>query len=152
MRNAIDVVDAGAALEHVAGYCCLNDGSIRDFQRHSGQFTAGKNFWRSGAMGPWLVTADEVGDPSSLQLETRLNGEVMQSAPTSDLIFDAFAIVEHLSTAFTLEPGDLVLTGTPSGVGVFQQPPSFLAAGDTVRIEIEGLGHLEHEVIDEPAG
>ena len=142
-------VDAASALDHVAGYCCLNDGSIRDFQRHSGQFTAGKNFWRSGAMGPWLVTADEVGDPAALQLETRLNGEVMQAAPTSDLIFDIPTLIEYCSSFARLEPGDVIATGTPGGVGAARKPPVWLRDGDTIEVSISGIGTLTNKVIDE---
>ncbi|MDJ0814281.1 MAG: fumarylacetoacetate hydrolase family protein [Woeseiaceae bacterium] len=142
-------VNAAAALDHVAGYCCLNDGSIRDFQRHSGQFTAGKNFWRSGAMGPWLATADEVGNPAALQLETRLNGEVMQAAPVSDLIFDIPMLIEYCSTFARLEPGDVIATGTPGGVGAARKPPLWLKAGDTVEVSISGIGTLTNSVADE---
>lgn len=142
-------VDASTALDYVAGYCCLNDGSIRDFQRHSGQFTAGKNFWRSGAMGPWLVTADDVGDPAALELETRLNGEVMQSAPTSDLIFDVPTLIEYCSTFARLEPGDVIATGTPGGVGAARKPPLWLKAGDTIEVTISGVGTLTNPVVDE---
>ncbi len=142
-------VNAAAALDYVAGYCCLNDGSIRDYQRHSGQFTAGKNFWRSGAIGPWLVSADEVGDPAALQLETRLNGEVMQSAPTSDLIFDVPTLIEYCSTFARLEPGDIIATGTPGGVGAARQPPVWLRGGDTIEISISGIGTLTNSVVDE---
>ena len=142
-------VDADAALDHVAGYCCLNDGSIRDFQRHTAQFTPGKNFWRSGAMGPWLVTADEVGDPAELELETRLNGEVMQSAPTSDLIFDIPKLIEYCSTFARLEPGDVIATGTPGGVGAARKPPVWLRAGDTIEISISRIGTLVNTVADE---
>lgn len=142
-------VDAAAALEFVAGYCCLNDGSVRDFQRHSGQFTAGKNFWRSGAMGPWLVTADEVGDPAALELETRLNGEVMQSASTSDLIFDIPTLIEYCSTFARLEPGDVIATGTPGGVGAARKPPVWLRDGDTIEVRISRVGTLTNPVADE---
>ena len=142
-------VDAASALDYVAGYCCLNDGSIRDFQRHTAQFTPGKNFWRSGAMGPWLVTADEVGDPAELELETRLNGEVMQSAPTSDLIFDIPRLIEYCSTFARLEPGDVIATGTPGGVGAARKPPVWLRAGDTIEISISRVGALVNTVADE---
>jgi 2-keto-4-pentenoate hydratase/2-oxohepta-3-ene-1,7-dioic acid hydratase in catechol pathway len=142
-------VNAESALDHVAGYCCLNDGSIRDFQRHTAQFTPGKNFWRSGAMGPWLVTADEVGDPAELELETRLNGEVMQSAPTSDLIFDIPKLIEYCSTFARLEPGDVIATGTPGGVGAARKPPVWLKAGDTIEISISRVGALVNTVADE---
>lgn len=142
-------VDANSALDHVGGYCCLNDGSIRDFQRHTAQFTPGKNFWRSGAMGPWLVTTDEVGDPAELELETRLNGEVMQSAPTSDLIFDIPRLIEYCSTFARLEPGDVIATGTPGGVGAARKPPVWLRAGDTIEISISRVGTLVNTVADE---
>ena len=142
-------VDAAAALDHVAGYCCLNDGSVRDFQRHSGQFTPGKNFWRSGAMGPWLVTADEVGDPAALELETRLNGEVMQSAPVADLIFDIPTLIEYCSTFARLERGDVIATGTPGGVGAARKPPVWLRDGDTVEVMISRIGTLTNPIKDE---
>lgn len=142
-------VDSASALDYVAGYCCLNDGSVRDFQRHSGQFTPGKNFWRSGAMGPWLVTADEIGDPAGLELETRLNGKVMQSAPTSDLIFDIPALIEYCSTFARLEPGDVIATGTPGGVGAARKPPVWLRGGDTIEVSISRIGTLANPVVDE---
>jgi 2-keto-4-pentenoate hydratase/2-oxohepta-3-ene-1,7-dioic acid hydratase in catechol pathway len=142
-------VSAAAAMDYVAGYTCLNDGSIRDFQRHSGQFTAGKNFYRSGAMGPWLTTADEVADPGALQLETYRNGELMQSAPTSDLIFDIPALISYCSTFARLEPGDVIATGTPGGVGAARQPPVWLCAGDTVDVSITGIGVLSNTIADE---
>jgi len=142
-------VSASVALDHVAGYCCLNDGSIRDFQRHSGQFTAGKNFYHSGSMGPWLVTADEIGNPAELDLETRLNGEVMQSSPVSDLIFDIQTLIEYCSTFARLEPGDVIATGTPGGVGAARTPPVWLQAGDTIEVSISGIGVLRNEIVDE---
>ena len=98
------------ALEHVAGFTCFNDGSIRDFQRHTSQFWAGKNFWRSGSMGPWLVTTDELGDVAAQSMQTRLNGEVMQSTPISDLAFDVPALIEYISTVVELLPGDVIAT------------------------------------------
>lgn len=142
-------VPAADALDYVAGYCCLNDGSIRDFQRHSGQFTAGKNFYHSGSMGPWIVTADEVGDPSQLQLETRLNGEVMQSSSTEDLIFDVPRLIEYCSTFARLEPGDIIATGTPGGVGAARTPPVWMKAGDSLEISISKIGTLQNRVVDE---
>lgn len=142
-------VDASSAMQYVAGYCCLNDGSIRDFQRHSGQFTAGKNFFRSGAMGPWLVTADEIPDPAELHLETRLNGELMQAAPVSDLIFDIPALIGYCSTFARLEPGDIIATGTPGGVGAARKPPVWLQPGDTIEVAIGGIGVLSNPVVDE---
>lgn len=142
-------VSASAALDHVAGYCCLNDGSIRDFQRHSGQFTAGKNFYRSGSMGPWLVTADEVGNPAELDLETRLNGDVMQSSSVGDLIFDVPKLIEYCSTFARLEPGDVIATGTPGGVGAARTPPVWLQPGDTIEVSVSGIGVLRNEIVDE---
>jgi len=142
-------VPAANALDHVAGYCCLNDGSIRDFQRHTGQFTAGKNFYHSGSMGPWLVTADEVNDPAELDVETRLNGEVMQSSSVSDLIFDIPTLIEYCSTFARLEPGDVIASGTPGGVGAARTPPVWMKAGDTIEVSISGIGVLRNEVVDE---
>ncbi|MCP5001878.1 MAG: fumarylacetoacetate hydrolase family protein [Hyphomicrobiales bacterium] len=134
------------ALDHVAGYACYNDGSVRDWQRHSTQFTAGKNFPGTGAFGPWLVTADEIPDLSALKLETRLNGDVMQRAPTSDLVFDVPALIEYCSTMTELVPGDVIITGTSGGVGAFRDPPVFMKDGDTIEIEISGIGTLRNVV------
>ncbi len=137
------------ALAHVAGYSCYNDGSIRDFQAHTHQFTPGKNFWRSGAFGPWLVTADEIPDPGALTLETRLNGRVMQRAPTADLLFDVPYLIHYLSVIFPLRPGDVVSTGTTGGVGKARKPPVFMQAGDRVEVEISGIGVLANPIEDE---
>ena len=137
------------ALDHVAGYTILQDGSLRDYQEHTSQFTAGKNFHQSGAMGPWLVTADEIPDPSVLTLETRVSGEVMQQGELADLCIDVPAILEYLSDIFELRPGDVIATGTPSGVGAGRRPPRWLAAGDTVEVEISGIGLLRNPVADE---
>jgi 2-keto-4-pentenoate hydratase/2-oxohepta-3-ene-1,7-dioic acid hydratase in catechol pathway len=142
-------VTADNALDHVAGYCCLNDGSIRDFQRHSSQFTAGKNFYRSGSMGPWLVTADEVGDAADLAVETRLNGEVMQASSTSDLIFDIPTLIEYCSTFARMEAGDVIATGTPGGVGAARKPPVWMKAGDTIEVSVARVGVLSNQVVDE---
>ena len=142
-------VSASDALDHIAGYCCLNDGSIRDFQRHSSQFTAGKNFYRSGSMGPWLVTADEVGDAADLAVETRLNGEVMQASSTSDLIFDIPTLIEYCSTFARMEPGDVIATGTPGGVGAARKPPVWMKAGDTIEVSVARVGVLSNKVADE---
>ena len=125
------------------------DGSIRDFQRHTSQFTAGKNFWRSGAAGPALVTVDEVGDVRDLHLETRLNGEVMQSASVSDLLFDIPALVAYCSSFARLEPGDIIVTGTPGGVGAARKPPVWLAAGDHLAVDLGPAGTLENRVVAE---
>jgi 2-keto-4-pentenoate hydratase/2-oxohepta-3-ene-1,7-dioic acid hydratase in catechol pathway len=132
------------ALAHVAGYSCFDDGSVRDFQRHTSQFTAGKNFDRSGAFGPWLVTADEIPDPAGLAIETRVNGEVRQRSSTELLINDVAAILEYLSTFTELLPGDVIATGTPGGVGAARTPPVFLQPGDVVEVEIERVGRLRN--------
>ena len=137
------------ALDHVAGYSCFNDGSIRDYQRHTSQFTAGKNFDRSGSFGPWLATADEVGDPSTLTLTTRLNGEVMQYSTTDLLIFDVADIIVYLSEFTELRPGDIIATGTPGGVGVARDPAVFMQPGDTIEVDISGVGLLCNEIAQE---
>lgn len=142
-------VPAAEALDYVAGYTCFLDGSVRDWQRHTTQFTPGKNFPATGSCGPWLVTADEIPDPGALQLTTRVNGEVLQQAPTSDLCFGVRRIVEYCSGFCALQPGDIIATGTPSGVGFARTPPRWLAPGDTVEVAISGLGILRNHVIDE---
>jgi 2-keto-4-pentenoate hydratase/2-oxohepta-3-ene-1,7-dioic acid hydratase in catechol pathway len=144
-------VPRNRAHEVIAGYLVVNDVSVRDWQLRTPTMTMGKSFDTHGPIGPWLVTPDEVGDPHALELRTWVNGELRQHSNTRELIFDCFAQVEHLSTAFTLEPGDVVTTGTPSGVGGAFRPPKFMKAGDVVRIEIERIGTLENPVIDEPA-
>jgi 2-keto-4-pentenoate hydratase/2-oxohepta-3-ene-1,7-dioic acid hydratase in catechol pathway len=137
--------------EVIAGYLVVNDVSVRDWQLRTPTMTMGKSFDTHGPIGPWLVTPDEVGDPHALELRTWVNDELRQHSNTRELIFDCFAQVEHLSTAFTLEPGDVVTTGTPAGVGGAMRPPRFLQAGDVVRIEIEKIGAIENRVIAEPA-
>jgi 2-keto-4-pentenoate hydratase/2-oxohepta-3-ene-1,7-dioic acid hydratase in catechol pathway len=141
------------ALSHVAGYAIFNDVSIRDWQIRKPpiQFGAGKNFDASGPFGPDMVTADEIGDPQALSIQLTVNGEVMQSSTTAQMIFGVDQLIEFISHYSTLEPGDVIATGTPSGVGNFRKPPVFLEAGDTVRIEIEKVGVQENPVIDEPA-
>ena len=134
------------ALAHVAGFACFNDGSVRDFQRHSGQFTPGKNFVASGAFGPWLVTTDEIADPANLELETRLNGEVVQQENTGELIFGIAELIEYVSIWTELVPGDVIVTGTPGGVGAGRKPPLWMKPGDTIEVEIGGLGTLSNEV------
>jgi len=138
------------ALDYVAGYTCLNDGSVRDFQRHGSQFTPGKNFPCSGACGPWIVTADEIPDPSLLQLTTRLNDAVVQSAPVSDMRFSVQEIIAYCSTFTTLQPGDILTTGTPGGVGAGRSPQVWLKPGDHISVTIDKIGELKNEVIDEP--
>ena len=136
------------AFDYIAGYCCFLDGSVRDWQRHTGQFTAGKNFERSGAIGP-MVAAEDVGDPTALELTTRVNGEVMQEGRVSDLVFDIPALVEYCSTFTELQPGDVIATGTPGGVGAARRPPVWLKDGDLVEVAISGLGVLSNPVRDE---
>lgn len=142
-------IKAAEAMDYVAGFMCGNDVSVRDWQFHNPTWMIGKGFDTHGPIGPWLVTKDEV-DPANLDVTCFVNGELMQSSNTKHLIFDVPALIEYISTAFTLEPGDVVFTGTPAGVGVSRKPPVFLKAGDTVRVEISGLGVLENPVIDEP--
>jgi 2-keto-4-pentenoate hydratase/2-oxohepta-3-ene-1,7-dioic acid hydratase in catechol pathway len=139
------------ALEHVAGYACFNDGSVRDFQRHSPQFTPGKNFHASGAFGPWLVTADEIRDPRELTLTTRLNGTVMQHESVGELCFDVPHLIEYCSTWTQLEPGDVIVTGTPGGVGAGRKPPVWMQPGDTVEVEISRIGVLRNSVVADAA-
>jgi 2-keto-4-pentenoate hydratase/2-oxohepta-3-ene-1,7-dioic acid hydratase in catechol pathway len=138
------------ALDYVAGYSCFNDGSLRDFQRHSGQFTPGKNFHASGALGPWLTTADEITDPRKLTLTTRLNGVVMQHESVGELCFDVPQLIEYCSLWAQLEPGDVIATGTPGGVGAGRKPPVWMNPGDTVEIEITRIGILRNTVIADP--
>ena len=138
-----------AAFDHVLGYSCFLDGSVRDYQRHTSQFTPGKNFEKSGGFGPYIVTKDEVPDPSALRLQTRLNGQVVQDAPTSDLIFDIPRLLEYISTFTTLEAGDVIATGTPSGVGDRRDPPLYMKAGDRIEVDISEVGCLAHPVQDE---
>jgi len=139
------------ALEHIAGYTCLNDGSVRDFQRHSGQFTPGKNFVASGAIGPWMVTSDELADPAALNLITRLNGDVVQKESTGELIFGIPELIEYLSIWTELLPGDVIATGTPGGVGAGRTPPLWMKSGDTVEVEISGIGSLSNRIVEEDA-
>ncbi|MDE1570175.1 fumarylacetoacetate hydrolase family protein [Aquabacter sp. P-9] len=139
------------ALAAIAGYSCYNEGSIRDYQRHTSQFLAGKTFANTGAFGPWLVTTDEIPDPSRLTLETRLNGQVVQHSTTDLLITDIPALIRYCSTVLTLEPGDVIVTGTPGGVGAKRTPPLWMKPGDTVEVEISGIGILRNPVIDEAA-
>jgi len=145
-------VTRAAALDYVAGYACFNDGSVRDYQRHSQQFTPGKNFHASGSFGPWLVTADEVPDPRKLRLTTRLNGEVVQDESVGELCFDVAQLIEYCSKWAELLPGDVIVTGTPGGVGAGRKPPLWMKAGDTVEVEIGGLGVLRNSIADETPG
>jgi 2-keto-4-pentenoate hydratase/2-oxohepta-3-ene-1,7-dioic acid hydratase in catechol pathway len=135
-------VSVGDALGSVLGFTCLNDVSARDLQFGDGQWVRGKSLDTFCPTGPVLVTADELGDPSDLAISCSVNGERLQSARTSEMFFDVAAIISHCSRAFTLEPGDLIATGTPGGVGVFRDPPRFLADGDVVVVSIERIGEL----------
>ena len=137
------------AHEVIAGYTVMNDVSVRDWQRASPTMLMGKSWDTHGPMGPWMATSDQI-DPHNLQLTTRVNDEIRQNSRTDDLIFDCFDIVEHLSTAFTLEAGTVIATGTPAGVGLYWDPPKMLKVGDEVSITIEGIGTLTNPVIAEP--
>lgn len=142
-------VRAGSALDHVAGYACFNDGSLRDFQRKSTQWTMGKNFDRTGGFGPELVTPDELPDGArGLRVTSRVNGVVMQDGSTADMIFDVATLIEILSEVMTLEPGDVIATGTPAGVGYARTPPLFLKQGDVCEVTIAGIGTLSNPVED----
>ncbi|WP_335944348.1 fumarylacetoacetate hydrolase family protein [Pseudomonas sp. G166] len=137
------------ALDYVAGYACYNDGSVRDWQKHTIQFVPGKNFPNTGGFGPWLVTSDEIGDPQDLELTTRLNGQVMQHTRTSDMIFNVRHLIEYCSTFTELAPGDVIVTGTTGGVGAFREPPVWMKPGDEVEIEIARIGTLRNSIVDE---
>jgi 2-keto-4-pentenoate hydratase/2-oxohepta-3-ene-1,7-dioic acid hydratase in catechol pathway len=139
-------VRAAEALGYVFGYLVANDVSARDWQKHSPTFTMGKSFDTHGPIGPWIVTVDEIPDPQALPLRCLVNGEVRQQSNTSDMSFSVAEQIEYLSTAFTLEPGDLLATGTPEGVGAAMSPPRFLKSGDVVRCEIDGIGAIENRV------
>jgi 2-keto-4-pentenoate hydratase/2-oxohepta-3-ene-1,7-dioic acid hydratase in catechol pathway len=136
-----------AALDHVAAYSVFNDGSVRDYQMKTPQWTAGKNFDDTGAFGPWLVTADALpAGGAGLKIETRLNGQVVQSASTSDMVFDVATTIELLSTFLTLEAGDVLVMGTPAGIGLARKPPLFMKDGDVCEVEIERIGLLRNPI------
>ena len=139
-------VSEGEAPAHVFGYFVANDVSARDWQFHTPTFTMGKSFDTHGPIGPWIVTADEVGDPHDLDLRAYVNGELRQSSNTGQMVNNLWKQIAYLSTAFTLEPGDLIATGTPEGVGVGMDPPVFLKPGDVVRCEIDRIGAIENRV------
>ncbi len=142
-------IDREHAFEHVAGYSCYNDGSVRDWQHHTHQFTPGKNFPETGAFGPWMMTPDELGELAPLRIQTRLNGEVVQDATLGQMIFDIPTLINYCSSFNPLEPGDVIITGTPGGVGVKRTPPLFMLPGDTVEVEIERLGTLRNGIAAE---
>ena len=139
-------VSEAEAKDHVFGYLVANDVSARDWQLKSPTFTLGKSFDTHGPIGPWIVTADEIADPHALTVRCLVNGEVRQESSTEQLIFNIWQQISYLSTAFTLEPGDILATGTPEGVGVGMTPPTFLKPGDVVRCEIDGIGAIENRV------
>jgi 2-keto-4-pentenoate hydratase/2-oxohepta-3-ene-1,7-dioic acid hydratase in catechol pathway len=142
------------AAEVIAGYTVTNDVSVRDWQLRTPTMTLGKSFDTHGPLGPWVVTADELGDPHALSIKTYVNDELRQDGNTKEMIYDCFEQVAHLSEAFTLEPGDVIATGTPAGIGAVRQPfpEGLLKVGDSVRVEIEGIGTLENAVVEEPEG
>lgn len=139
------------AAQAIFGYMVVNDVSVRDWQAASPTGTLGKSFDTHGPCGPWLTTADEIGDPHALKLRTYVDGELRQQGNTGDMIVSLAEMIAHLSTVFTLEPGDILCTGTPAGVGQGFDPPKYLQVGQKVRVEIEGLGAIENEVVPEPS-
>ena len=139
-------IDRESALSHVAGFGIYNDGSVRDYQRHTSQFTPGKNFACTGGFGPWMMTPDEIGDLSEMEITTRLNGEVMQNAKADLLVHGFEELIEYCSTFVELEPGDVIVTGTPGGVGVARNPPIFMDEGDLIEIEVAPIGTLSNKV------
>lgn len=141
-------ISEARAHEHIGGYSCLNDGSVRDWQRHTTQFAPGKNFYHSGSFGPWMVTPDEMPDFASAQLRTTVNGVVKQQIGLDRMIFSIPWLIAYFSTFTPLAPGDVIATGTPSGFGSKRTPPEFLSAGDVVEIEISGIGTLRNEVAE----
>ena len=149
-RRGKDVPATEAAFEYLAGYTIFNDVSVRDYQRRTVQWLQGKTFDGTGPIGPAIVTTDEVQNPYAFEVTLRLNGEVMQHATTDDFIFPIPTILSYLSEIMTLEPGDIIATGTPSGVGFARQPPVFLKSGDVVQVEISELGLLENPVVAFP--
>jgi 2-keto-4-pentenoate hydratase/2-oxohepta-3-ene-1,7-dioic acid hydratase in catechol pathway len=142
-------IAAANALRHVAGYACYNEGSIRDWQRHTSQFLAGKTFASTGAFGPWMVTADEIPDPSRLTLQTRVNGQVVQHTTTDLMITPVPQLIAYISTVLPLLPGDVIVSGTPGGVGAKRNPPLWLKPGDVTEVEISGIGVLRNPVEQE---
>jgi 2-keto-4-pentenoate hydratase/2-oxohepta-3-ene-1,7-dioic acid hydratase in catechol pathway len=141
-----DIADADA-WKHIAGYSIYNDVSVREWQFHAKQIAAGKNFESTGPFGPWMVTADEIEPGRKLKLETRLNGEVVQCSDTGHLIFPIPRLISYASTMFTLSPGDVIVTGTPAGVGFGRKPPQYMKPGDTIEVEIEAIGVLRNPVV-----
>tara|TARA_B100000989_G_scaffold190682_1_gene143619 strand:- start:4013 stop:4882 length:870 start_codon:yes stop_codon:yes gene_type:complete len=139
-------IDEKNAMQHIAGYACYNDATVRDWQKHTSQFIPGKNFQKTGAFGPYMLTADEVSNYKDLKLQTRLNGEVMQDASLSDLIFPLETLINYCSSFVELHPGDVIVTGTPGGVGDRREPPVYMKEDDVIEIEISKLGTLTNVV------
>jgi 2-keto-4-pentenoate hydratase/2-oxohepta-3-ene-1,7-dioic acid hydratase in catechol pathway len=137
------------AWSHIAGYSCYNDGSVRDWQVATSQWTAGKNFWRTGGFGPWLVTADEITPDQKMTLVTRLNGAEMQRASTDQMIHSIPRQIAHISAFIPLEPGDVIVTGTPGGIGNKRTPPVFMKPGDVVEVEVDAIGILRNGIRDD---
>ncbi len=142
-------VSEADAMGVIAGYSCYNDGSVREWQRHSSQFAPGKNWPRTGGFGPYLVTPDEAGDVTHASLVTRLNGEEMQRATTDDLVFTIPKLINYCSTFTELVPGDVIITGTTGGVGAYRTPPVWMKPGDVVEVEISGVGMLRNTIVQE---
>jgi len=149
MGRAARHVTEADALDHVAGYTIMNEGSVRDWQRRVAQVTPGKNWERSGALGPWIATTDEIPDPAALTLETRVDGEVRQHTSTGDMVFSVPYLISYISTFCALRPGDLISTGSPSGAAAGFEPSRWLKPGETVEIEISGIGTLRNQVVAE---
>ncbi|MEJ8824478.1 fumarylacetoacetate hydrolase family protein [Variovorax humicola] len=147
-KGGRDIAEADAH-EHVAGYACYNEGSVREWQFHAKQIATGKNFEATGGFGPWMVTADEIEFGRALKLEVRLNGEIVQSSHTGNMIFDTRRLISYCSTISTLAPGDVIVTGTPAGVGFARKPPSYMKAGDVCEVEIEAVGVLRNPIVQQ---
>jgi 2-keto-4-pentenoate hydratase/2-oxohepta-3-ene-1,7-dioic acid hydratase in catechol pathway len=145
-------IPAAQAHEVIAGFTICNDVSVREYQRRAPTAMLGKSFDTHGPLGPWLVTPDEIANPHNLYLRTWVNGELRQSGNTSELIYSCGEMIEELSSVFTLEPGDVLATGTPAGVGAASNPPRYLQVGDVVRVEIEGIGFIQNTVVPQPDG
>jgi 2-keto-4-pentenoate hydratase/2-oxohepta-3-ene-1,7-dioic acid hydratase in catechol pathway len=148
-KNTGRYVKADKALDYVFGYSCLNEACLRDYQRHSRQINPGKNFEKTGATGPWLVTADEIKNPENLDIEMRLNGQVMQKANTSEMIHSVAQVIEYVTEWMPLRAGDLIASGTMGGVGFARDPQVFMKPGDVAEVIIEGIGTLRNEIADE---
>lgn len=145
-KGGRDIAEADA-YKHVAGYACYNEGSVREWQFHAKQIASGKNFESTGGFGPWMVTADEIEPGRRLKLEVRLNGETVQSSDTGHMIFNTARLISYCSTISTLSPGDVIVTGTPAGVGFARKPPRYMKAGDVCEVEIESIGILRNPIV-----